>query len=166
MGQVRAGVCEVHVNKPNQTIAKSFYELFNKRDWKKIEEITDARCVVRDMALGTELKGTAGVQQWLKQWSTTCSDMRADVEVVGSSDTMVTIEGNGYGKNDGPIMTPQGALPASGKPMHVQWVDLMEFKDGKIVNLRCYYDTSRLMSQLGVGQPATQGRSPSPGVAH
>jgi steroid delta-isomerase-like uncharacterized protein len=154
------------MTKPNESIAKDFYELFNKRDWKKVEEITDAQCVVRDMALGTELKGTAGVQQWLKQWSTVCSDMRAEVEVVGTSDTMVTIEGNAYGKNDGPIMTPQGALPASGKPMHVQWVDLLEFKDGKIVSIRCYLDTNRLMSQLGVGQQTTQARSRSPGVAH
>lgn len=154
------------MSKQQDTIALKLYETFNRREWQALSEFVDPSCTVRDMGTGTEWKGVDGMKQWLQKWATLSSDLKVDdVQAVASSDTMVCIEGKGRGRNDGPIQSPQGTLPASGKPVTVEWVDLVTVKQGKIAGIRCYYDTGRLMAQLGIGGQAPS-RGQTTGVQH
>lgn len=149
-----------------ENVAQKLYDCFNKRNWSVIPDFTASNFVLYDMASGRQFRGHEGMRQWLTEWSTICSDMRTDQTVViASSDTYVTIEGKAHGRNDGPITTPQGALPATGKPLSVQWVDLCQVQSGKITQIRCYYDALSIMNQLGFA-PQPGARPPSTVVAH
>lgn len=149
-----------------ENVAQKLYDCFNKRNWSAIPDFTASNFVLYDMATGRQLKGVEGMKQWLMEWSTICSDMRTDqTTVIASSDNYVTIEGKAHGRNDGPIATPQGTLPATGRPLAVQWVDLLQVQQGKITQVRCYYDTMSIMNQLGFAPPPTT-RPSSTAVAH
>lgn len=149
----------------NEKTALKFYDLFNKRDWQALSSICDDKITLKNMATGEDYKGVDGAKKWLQSWSNLCTDMKCDdVEAVATSDTFVVIEGNAHGNNDGPIHMATANLPASHKKLHVQWVDIIEMHGGKISSVRSYYDTGRVMTQLGVAMNPPAAR-PTPGVA-
>lgn len=148
----------------NEKIARKFYDIFNKRDWQAVAGICDDKCVIKNMATGEDYKGVDGMKKWLQYWAGMCSDLMCDdVDVIGLSDNMVVIEGKAHGINDGQLFMPNATLPPTGKKLTVEWVDLLEFRNGKIAGIRCYYDTGRIMSQLGLGGQV-QATRPTPGV--
>jgi hypothetical protein len=137
------------------------YDIFNQRNWSALADIVDTKFVGRDMQTNQEYKGVSGLTNWLQSWSNLSTNMQCDsIKCVASSETTVVIEGHASGKNDGPIQTPTGqTLKASGKPLDMIWVDIIELKGGKICAQRTYYDTNRMLTQLGLGQQTSQGQN-------
>jgi ketosteroid isomerase-like protein len=75
--------------------------------------------------------------------------------VVGSGEHVV-VEGRFTGTNTGPLQTPAGELPATGRPLVLPFADCFRIVDGKITEHRIYYDTVGMLTQLGVmPEPAT-----------
>ena len=130
------------------------YDIFNQRNWSALADIVDSKFVGRDMQTNQEYKGVSGLTHWLQSWSNISTNMQCDtIKCVASSETTVVVEGHASGKNDGPILLPTGqTLKATGKHVDMIWVDIVELKGGKIYAQRTYYDTNRMMSQLGLGQ--------------
>ena len=74
---------------------------------------------------------------------------------VESGDRIV-VEGRVTGTNPGPLQTPAGELPPTGRAMVLPFADVFRIADGKIAEHRVYYDTLGLMAQLGLmPEPAT-----------
>lgn len=76
------------------------------------------------------------------------------VEILGreASGTALWYELRLVGTNDGPLATPQGALPATGAAIDLPSVVVAEpGPDGRFAEVRRYYDTGALMRQLGLG---------------
>jgi predicted ester cyclase len=59
-------------------------------------------------------------------------------------------EGNFVGTHTGPLATPNGAVPATGRRMDLPFSDFFEVKDGKVISHRVYFDQMALMAQLGL----------------
>jgi ketosteroid isomerase-like protein len=133
-----------------EKVTLNLYETFNRRDFKAIPEVFAANCKITDTTNGQVYEGHDGAKKWLQLWSGLSSDMKAEPKVVACSDTVCVIEGNANGRNDGPIQTPQGTLPATNRKLNMIWVDLVEVKNDRVTGIRCYYDTARMMNQLGV----------------
>jgi steroid delta-isomerase-like uncharacterized protein len=62
----------------------------------------------------------------------------------------IVVEGRFTGTNTGPLETPAGELPPSGRAMVLPFADVFRVVDGKIAEHRVYYDTVRLLAQLGL----------------
>src|SRR4051794_368427 len=62
----------------------------------------------------------------------------------------VVVEGRFTGTNTGPLQTPAGELPATGRPMVLPFADVFRIVDGKIAEHRVYYDTVGMLAQLGL----------------
>jgi steroid delta-isomerase-like uncharacterized protein len=54
------------------------------------------------------------------------------------------------GTNSGPMETPEGTIPATGKRVTVRGCDVITARDGLIVSQRAYYDQLGFMGQLGL----------------
>jgi steroid delta-isomerase-like uncharacterized protein len=54
------------------------------------------------------------------------------------------------GTNSGPLETPEGTIPATGKRVTFRGCDIVAVKDGRIYEQRAYYDQLSLMTQLGL----------------
>jgi steroid delta-isomerase-like uncharacterized protein len=54
------------------------------------------------------------------------------------------------GTNTGPMETPEGIMPATGKPFTIRGCDVLTVRDGLILEHRAYYDQVAFMSQLGL----------------
>ena len=59
-------------------------------------------------------------------------------------------EGYIIGVNSGPLGTPDGVLPATGRAVRVRECDLITVRDGLAVSHRFHYDQLDLLTQLGL----------------
>jgi ketosteroid isomerase-like protein len=64
------------------------------------------------------------------------------------SGARVVVEGRFTGTNTGPLQTPAGELPPTGRAMVLPFADVFRVADGKITEHRIYYDTLGLLVQL------------------
>lgn len=59
-------------------------------------------------------------------------------------------EGYIIGTNTGPIVTPEGELPATGRTIRLRECDLLTVRDGLAVSHRFHYDQVAMLTQLGL----------------
>jgi steroid delta-isomerase-like uncharacterized protein len=67
-----------------------------------------------------------------------------------AGDTAIA-EGVYRGTNSGPLRTPQGEIPATGREVAVPFVTVLKARDGKLAGHRAYWDNATFMEQLGLG---------------
>jgi ketosteroid isomerase-like protein len=59
-------------------------------------------------------------------------------------------EGFFVGTNTGPLKTPEGEIPATGKAVRMRACDVATVENGMVTSHRFYFDQMELMSQLGL----------------
>jgi ketosteroid isomerase-like protein len=62
----------------------------------------------------------------------------------------VVVEGRFTGTHTGPLQTPAGEIPPTGRPMALPFADVFRVVDGKVAQHRIYYDSAGLLAQLGL----------------
>ena len=142
----------------NLTLARSLYEGWNER---KFDELADAvapggKIVVA--GTGDVFEGREGALKYNKSWYDGFPDGRITVDNLIASGDCVVAEITGRGTHTGTLVTSMGEIPATGRSLTLKLCDVLEFKDGKVVSQRAYFDTGSMMAQLGLlpGQTATQ----------
>jgi len=75
------------------------------------------------------------------------SDMAHRVDILVAEGDRVVARGTILGTNDGPLM----GQPPTGKRVDVQFMTMMTFDNGKLVQLFSLIDTAMLQKQLAVG---------------
>ena len=134
----------------NLSIARRLYDGWNERAFEEIADYTtdDSELVV--VGTGDVFKGREGALKYNQNWADGFPDGRITVDnMVASGDTVV-VEFSGHGTHTGTLQTSMGDIPATGKSLTLHLCDVLEFRDGKIVRQRSYFDTGSLMAQLGL----------------
>jgi predicted ester cyclase len=81
-----------------------------------------------------------------------------EVTTVIASGDQAVMEGVYAGTNTGPLATPQGELPPTGRPLALPLCELCEVVAGRIAVLRVYYDQMAFAAQMGLlPEPAMAG---------
>ena len=90
-----------------------------------------------------------GKQHWKNQvveYKKTFPDMTPKVEHILAHGDMVWAHFRIKGTNSGPM----GGMPATGKSVDVEGIEIMRFKDGKAVERWGVFDAMTMMTQLGL----------------
>jgi ketosteroid isomerase-like protein len=66
------------------------------------------------------------------------------------SGNRVVVQGRFTGTNTGPLQTPAGEIPPTGRAMVLPFADVFRVADGRITEHGVYYDTVGLLAQLGL----------------
>jgi steroid delta-isomerase-like uncharacterized protein len=66
-----------------------------------------------------------------------------------SGDTIV-VEGVYTGTHTGPLVGPNGTVPATGRAFSFPYCDVLQARDGKFVSHRIYWDNVTFLGQLGL----------------
>ena len=123
-----------------------FFELFEKGDLDAILDMTDPECAH---------VGPSGPQdndQWRDYGATfrrALPDARMVVEDAVEDGDRVALRGRFYGTHEGPLVTPHGEIPPSGKAIDLPFADFFRVSDGKIASHFTYWDQLTMMQQLG-----------------
>lgn len=144
----------------NATLARGLYEAWNERDFDRLAESVTADGTITIVGSGDTLHGPEGVRQYNLMWAEAFPDGSITVDHIVAADDHVVVEFTGRGTHTGTLVTPAGAVPATGRSVTLQLCDVLEFSDGKVRSQRTYFDSGSLMMQLGLitGQAATKAQ--------
>jgi steroid delta-isomerase-like uncharacterized protein len=137
-------------NKQTETMQK-MHQLFSAGKLTEVLELVTSDVQVVVPALGATFTGRDGFMQFMRGFKDAFPDIQiAHQRAIASGDD-VAIEFVWSGTHTGPLATPQGAIPPTGKSVSGARVcELVRFKDGKVASLTNYQDVGTWMRQLGL----------------
>lgn len=141
----------------NATLARSLYDAFNNRDFDLLSESVAPEGTITMTGSGQTFRGPDGARQYNTMWADAFPDGMITIDRIIAQDDYVVVEFTGRGTHTGTLATPAGDIPATGRSVTLQLIDVLEFADDQVKAQRSYFDSGSLMAQLGItaGQPAS-----------
>src|SRR5439155_25479150 len=100
---------------------------------------------------GQTFHGREGFRQFMAGFKQAFPDLAVTVTNQVASEDQVVNEFRWRGTHTGPLMSPQGEIPPTGKPVEGAVVcEVLGIRNGKVASLRNYQDVSTWLRQLGL----------------
>jgi predicted ester cyclase len=136
----------------NKAIIRRGFEAMNSQDFSVFEQVMAPGYVNHDMP--APVPGPEGFKQVIGAFLAGFPDMRITLEAQLEDGDLVANRGTFTGTHQGEFM----GIPATGKQVTVNFMDMWRLEDGKAVENWVRIDTLGLMVQLGaVPPPPGQG---------
>lgn len=133
----------------NRELLERYVELYNAGDLDACMELY-AEDAVQRMHDGI-FEGVEAIRARLGRDLDAFPDAKYVVESFVEDRDRFADEWTFTGTNAGPLRLPDGAeIPATGKPVEIKGMELVEVRDGKIVVDNLYYDFMAAVAQLGL----------------
>ena len=124
----------------------------------------DLEALARDTAPDAELtapgdmklKGPQAIKEYNQNFVNAFPDARIENKNVIAQGNTVVVEGVFSGTHKGTLKTPMGDVPATGRKVKGEFVQVFEVDRGLIKNARLIFDQVQLMTQLGMAPAAPQ----------
>lgn len=99
--------------------------------------------------------GIAGEGKWLCAqyfggWLDAFPDARVEVHDLHIAGDVAVEEGTFIGTHRGVLRAPDGDVPATGRPVAVDYIQVLRYQDGKYVSFNLMFDQLSLLEQLGL----------------
>lgn len=95
-------------------------------------------------------RGAEQIEEYYRALLGAVSEVGVEVRArLGTGDTALD-EWTITAVHSGPLETPAGTAPATGRTLTVRGADVVRVEDGRIVEHRAYYDQVELLSQVGL----------------
>ncbi|HCK89882.1 MAG TPA: hypothetical protein DHW54_01775 [Gemmatimonadetes bacterium] len=136
-------------NRDLASLARAQVESFNTNDWDAVRASMLADVVYDERATGRIMQGPEAIIESMKGWKTFNSDVTGTISNIHVSGDTAVVEVTWEGTMDGPLETPGGSVPPTGKShaTHGAWV--MTFEGDKLRESRNYFDMLQLLQQVG-----------------
>jgi steroid delta-isomerase-like uncharacterized protein len=145
--------CETEpVASENLALVAKVYDLWNDRDLERALDLATHDIEIRLVATGQTLTGRDGFRRFMERFVSASSDMKKHITNQVASADQVVSEFTLRGTHDGPLRTPTGEIPPTGREIQLEVVEVIGVRNDKIAWIRNYSDTTTLMRQLGVAQ--------------
>ena len=134
-----------------EDLAKKWTDAFNRHDARAVASYYAQDCVAYDPFYPEPLRGRAAVEKDSADFFRAFPDLRIEVIDIFEKGDRAAGEIRMTGTNSGPLATPMGEVPATGKRLDLRGVLVGKINaENLIVEERRYYDTGTLMQQLGL----------------
>lgn len=118
----------------------------------------DLEALARDMAPDSELtasgdiklKGPQAIKEYLQSWVSAFPDVRVEAKNTFTQGNHVIVEGVFTGTHNGTLKTPMGDVPATGRKVKGDYVQIFNVDRGLIKSAHLTFDQVQLMTQLGL----------------
>lgn len=137
----------------NVAVVRQAFDHFNRNELDKQVALAADDVEYENLAFGAKFKGKKEFRAYLQNWRTGFDNARAEIRRITSQGDVVVIEATGRGTHTGPLQGPGGEIPATGKKVEIPYVEVLEFRKGKIARGRLHLDAASFLSQLGLAQP-------------
>lgn len=137
----------------NEQIIRKAYEHAEKKDIKGWVESFTPNGTFTDMSIGVTYSGSdgpTGLGKTVEVYAKAFPDMHRELYRFFNVGDVVVVELALQGTHKGPLPTPMGILPPSGKRMNAPCCDVFRLVNGKIESFNCYPSGTVIFAQLGV----------------
>lgn len=129
-------------------LTDQFWALFEAGKLAELGELVDPD--VHFQMPGAEMRGREPLMQMLAAYRTAFPDLRHDVRHHVESGDTIALELKIVATHTGPMQTPQGTVPATGKKVEWTSCDYIRVKNGRFVSWHAYYDSVPFLTALGL----------------
>lgn len=102
------------------------------------------------------VKGTQPIKEFNKNWITAFPDAKIETQALFAQGDQVALKAQFVGTHDGTLKTPMGDVPATGKKVRGDFLELFEIDRGLIKKAHLMFDQVQLMTQLGMAPAPPQ----------
>jgi steroid delta-isomerase-like uncharacterized protein len=138
------------MSQDNLKVVESVHDHYSKK------ELDEAAAVIADqfqwtvVAFGMTMNGREGFNQGFMSFATAFPDSQIHQKNAVVNGDQVVIEYDFVGTHSGPLATPTGPVPPTGKSVNLPGIEVYEVQNGKVTSLRTYFDAATMMRQLGL----------------
>jgi steroid delta-isomerase-like uncharacterized protein len=133
----------------NAEIARFTAECFNNRDFRASIPYLADDLEWTEVPNGRVFRGPEGAIEEYEAWAKAFPDGKAEITNIVAEGDNVVVEMIVTGTNTGPMLGPDGTeLPPTGKATTLGLCDVMDFRDGKVIGGRSYFDLDTIKRQL------------------
>jgi predicted ester cyclase len=100
--------------------------------------------------------GPQAIKEYNRNWITAFPDARIETKNMFGEGNEVVTEATFIGTHDGTLKTPMGDVPATGRKVRGDFVQVFEVDRGLIKSAHLMFDQVQLMTQLGMAPAPTQ----------
>jgi ketosteroid isomerase-like protein len=106
---------------------------------------------------GIRGEGKAACVEFFGGWFGAFSDAHVDVHGLHVVGDVAVEEGTFTGTHDGVLRSPTGEIPPTGRPVRVEYMQVLRFRDGKHASFDLLFDRLSMLEQLGLVPGAQDG---------
>jgi steroid delta-isomerase-like uncharacterized protein len=130
--------------------AKALITAYNDKNWDRLKAGITPDFLYEEVATARRIEGADQTVTAWKGWAQAFPDSKAsfDRTHVAGNDTVV-LELTWRGTHQGPLETPAGSIPATGKKIEIRAVAIIELIGEKARTQRHFFDMATLLQQLG-----------------
>ncbi|MGZ3440406.1 MAG: ester cyclase [Polyangia bacterium] len=133
----------------NVELARKILDLFAKADWKTYRTMIEDNIVYEEEATRRRIQGADQLIEVLKAWKAAFPNLRAtEKQHIASGDAVVS-EVEWEGTHQGTLTGPFGTIAATNRSGKTPAVLVVRFENGKMRELRHYFDMMTLLAQIG-----------------
>jgi ketosteroid isomerase-like protein len=99
---------------------------------------------------GLNGEGKEACAAFFGSWFAAFPDARVDVQAVHFVDDVAVEEGTFSGTQNGVLRGPAGDIPPTGRPVEVDYIQVLRFRDGKHISFNLMFDRLTMLEQLGL----------------
>jgi ketosteroid isomerase-like protein len=99
---------------------------------------------------GMNGQGKAACAQFFADWWDAFPDAYVDVRAAHIAGDVVTEEGTFTGTHHGTLRSPAGDIAPTGRPVTVDYIHVLRYRDGKHVSFNLLFDRLQMLEQLGL----------------
>ncbi len=127
--------------------AKELVEAFNGSDWDAVTGLLGTS-TYNEFGTQRELKGPETVEA-MQGWKSAMPDVKGTVSTALEADNQVVLEVSWHGTHTGPLVTPEGEIPPSGKTQTTPGAWVFDFDGDSLRESRHYFDMLTFLQQIG-----------------
>lgn len=128
-------------------------DAFNAHDMKAFADTMAENVSTRAPGVG-ELMGKQAVTAFYQSWLDAFPDGRVTTSAVHFLDDTAIEEGVFSGTHRAPLRSPGGDLPATGRSVNVEYIQVLRFRGDKVASFHLMFDRAELLEQLGMSPSA------------
>ena len=138
----------------NTRIVRNIHPLWNNREFDRIlSEMIAEDVEWTTVPTGQTFRGHEGFRQFMQGWVDAFPDSTTEDTTAYAGEEFGVTEFIGRGTHEGPLVSPAGEIPPTGRSVEFRLCEVYKFRDGKIVSGHTHFDSLGLMAQLGVVTP-------------
>jgi steroid delta-isomerase-like uncharacterized protein len=123
-------------------------EAFNAHDIDRFAELMADDVAFR--APGVSGRGKADCAAFYNSWLVAFPDGRVNINHVEIFGDYAVEEGTFRGTHKGVLTSPSGDIPATGRSLEVDYIQVIRFRNGKHASFNLSFDRLLMLEQLGL----------------